>query len=312
MANNASKVYVSLPVFSASYSGLVNGDTAASLVAAPTLTTTATVSSHVLPGGCPITASGASDPDYAITYQPSTLTVTPVPLMVTANNATKVYGAGLPPLTYAIDGFVNGDTASAVGGVPNITTTATASSHMSNNPYPITVTAGPSLFASDYGFSFVGGTLSITPARLIITANNAAKVYGAALATLSASYDGLVNEDSTASLTALPNLSTTATPSSHVWVGGYSITASGANDLDYTITYLPGTLTITAVPLTITANNAIKMYGAPLPLLGVSFSGHCKRGYVGEPGDTADHEHRGDCVEPCPPERLCHHRLRGQ
>ena len=156
-ANNATKVYgAPLPLLGASYSGFVNGDTAANLTTRLTLATSATRSSHVQAGGYQIAASGASDPDYAITYQPGTLLITPAPLTVTANNATKVYGAGLPPLTYAIGGFVNGDTASAIGGVPAITTTATASSHVSSSPYPITVTTG-SLSASDYTFVFVGG-----------------------------------------------------------------------------------------------------------------------------------------------------------
>src|SRR5207244_2261942 len=46
-ANNASRIYgVANPAFTASYSGFVNGDTAASLTTAPTLSTTATASSH--------------------------------------------------------------------------------------------------------------------------------------------------------------------------------------------------------------------------------------------------------------------------
>ena len=47
------------------------------------------------------------------------------------------------------------------------------------------------------------------PVALTITANNQTKVYGAALPTLTASYSGLVNGDTPASLTTLPTLSTT-------------------------------------------------------------------------------------------------------
>ncbi len=65
-----------------------------------------------------------------------------------------------------------------------------------------------------------------------------------------------------ASLTAPPTLSTTATASSHVRVGGYSVTASGAIDQDYTINYVSGTLTVTTVSLTITADGKTKVYGA--------------------------------------------------
>ena len=55
------------------------------------------------------------------------------------------------------------------------------------------------------------GTLTITPVALTITANNQTKVYGAALPTLTASYAGFVNGDTSASLTTLPMLDTTAT-----------------------------------------------------------------------------------------------------
>ena len=43
--------------------------------------------------------SGASDPDYNISYVNGTLTVTPVALTITADTQTKVYGAALPTLT---------------------------------------------------------------------------------------------------------------------------------------------------------------------------------------------------------------------
>jgi hypothetical protein len=66
-----------LPVLTAGYAGFVNGDTATSLTAAPTLSTAVTALSK--PGTYPITASGAADPNYVITYVPGTLTVTPAP-----------------------------------------------------------------------------------------------------------------------------------------------------------------------------------------------------------------------------------------
>jgi len=59
--NNAIKVYgAGMPMLSANYNGWVNGDTAASLTTPPTLATTASASSPVLPGGYAIIASGAS------------------------------------------------------------------------------------------------------------------------------------------------------------------------------------------------------------------------------------------------------------
>ena len=59
---------------------------------------------------------------------------------------------------------------------------------------------------ADYTISYVSATLSVTPASLAITADNKTKVYGAALPTLTASYTGFVNGDTSASLTTLPTL----------------------------------------------------------------------------------------------------------
>ena len=84
------------------------------------------------------------------------------------------------------------------------------------------------------------GTLTVTPAALTITADDQTKVYGAALPTLTASYTGFVNGDTSASLTTQPTLTTTATASSHVSGNPYTITASGAVDADYSITYVAG------------------------------------------------------------------------
>jgi hypothetical protein len=55
------------------YSGFVNGDTSANLTTQPSCTTTATSTSP--PGHYPVTCSGASDPNYIITYQPGVLTI---------------------------------------------------------------------------------------------------------------------------------------------------------------------------------------------------------------------------------------------
>jgi hypothetical protein len=81
-ADNQTKVYgAPLPALTASYSGLVNGDTPATFATAPNqppaLATTATAVSPVLGSPYPISVGGAADPDYVISYVNGTLTVTP-------------------------------------------------------------------------------------------------------------------------------------------------------------------------------------------------------------------------------------------
>ena len=95
---------------------------------------------------------------------------------------------------------------------------------------------------ADYSITYVAGNLTVTTAALTITADNQTKAYGAALPALTVSYSGFVNGDSSASLTTQPTLTTTATASSHVSGNPYTITASGAVDSDYSISYVPARL----------------------------------------------------------------------
>ena len=266
-ADNQTKVYgAALPALTASYSGFVNGDTAASLTTQPTLSTTATAHSDT--GTYAIIASGAADSNYTFSYVAGMLTVTTAALTITADNQSKAYGAALPTLTASYSGFVAGDTPANLQTLATFSTTATASSH--TGTYPITASGAAD---PDYTISYDAGTLTVTSAALTITAEDQTKVYGAALPTLTASYSGFVNGDTAASLTTQPALTTTATVSSHVGGSPYSITASGAADSDYTISYVPGILTVTPAGLTITADNQTKVYGAALPTLTTSYSG---------------------------------------
>ncbi len=141
--------------------------------------------------------------------------------------------------------------------------------------YPITCSG---ITSANYAVTYVPGTLTVTPAALTIAANNATKAYGAPLPAFTATYTGFVNGDTPASLTGALACTTTATVASPA--GTYPINCSGQTSANYTIIYTPGTLTVTAVPLTLSANNATKAYGAPLPAFTATYSGFVN-------GDTA-------------------------
>lgn len=89
-------------------------------------------------------------------------------------------------------------------------------------------------------------TISVAPAPLQITAEDKAKVFGAPLPALTATYSGFVNGNTPASLDAPVSLTTTATASSNA--GTYAIIAGGAADANYAITFVNGTLTISRAP----------------------------------------------------------------
>jgi Bacterial Ig-like domain (group 3)/MBG domain (YGX type)/Chitobiase/beta-hexosaminidase C-terminal domain/Beta-propeller repeat len=84
-------------------------------------------------------------------------------LTVTAKNVSVPQGKPIPPLTYSITGFLNGDKASVVSGAPTLSTVVEGAAEGS---YPITVALG-SLAATNYAFKLVDGTLTITSAGTV-------------------------------------------------------------------------------------------------------------------------------------------------
>ena len=105
----------------------------------------------------------------------------------------------------------------------------------------------------------VDESFTVTPALLTVTPTSESMAYGGTVPALTYTYTGLVNGDTSATFSG--SLVTTATSSSNV--GDYPITQGTlAATGNYTIgTFNPGTLTVNAAPLTITANNDSKTYG---------------------------------------------------
>ena len=168
--------------------------------------------------------------------------------------ANTTPGSGTP--TGSVDFFdvsTNTDlgSVSLSGGSASLTTTALgAGNHLIR-----------ALYSGDSNFtlSLDALTQTVTPAPLTITANNQTKVYGQANPALTVSYSGFVNGDTSASLTTQPTVTTTATTSSPV--GSYPITASGAVDPNYTISYVAGTLTISPDATTTAASSSTTSTG---------------------------------------------------
>jgi hypothetical protein len=105
------------------------------------------------------TFTPADSGDYYSATATVSITVNPALLTVTATNAMAKYNQPLPPLTYTVTGFVNGDSKSVLSGAPNESTTAKQGSQPGT--YPITISQG-TLGAANYTFKFVNGTLTIT------------------------------------------------------------------------------------------------------------------------------------------------------
>jgi hypothetical protein len=264
-ANNASKTYGQAASFSTiafAAAGLVNGDTVSGVTETSTgsVATAAVGTYSIVPGAA--TFSSGSSSNYTISYASGTLTVDPAALLITANSTAKTYGqtANLAGIPFTTTGLVNCDTVTSVA---ETSAGAAATATVAGSPYPIVASAAVGTGLSNYTISYVNGPLTVNPAPLTITASNASKIYGqtASLAGAAFTITGLVNSDMVTSVT---ETSAGAAGTAAVSASPYAITPSAAvgTGLDnYTITYANGTLTVTPAALTITANNASKIYG---------------------------------------------------
>jgi MBG domain (YGX type)/Bacterial Ig-like domain (group 3) len=166
-------------------------------------------------------------------------------LVVTANNASRTYGDANPGFSASYSGFVNGDTASVISGAPSLTTSATSLSAVGT--YAISPGIG-SLAASNYSFSFVNGSLTITPAPLTITANDQSKVYGQTVALTSTAFtsSGLKNGETigTVNLNSAGSASTASVAGSPYVIVPSSATGGTFTASNYAIAYVSGLLTV--------------------------------------------------------------------
>jgi len=110
--------------------------------------------------------------NYAVASNNGVLTVTQAALTVSAGNATRIYGDANRPL-WDDHGLKNGD---------NITATVSGAGADPTSPVGsyvlVPALVDPTGKAGNYAVTLNNGTLTITPAALSISANNATRLYG--------------------------------------------------------------------------------------------------------------------------------------
>ena len=252
------------PQFSSTYTGFVNNEDASVLTSHGTYSTTATAKSDV--GNYTIKQTGATAQNYVFEYEDGTLTVDKAPLTMTANDKTMTYGSTIPTLDAKYEGLKNGETQPAWKSEPSITTTATSASKVGT--YPITIGNAD---AKNYQLTINNGMLSIIKAELTVKADNKSRTYGEANPDFTLSYTGLKNNETVPEWETQPIIETTSDVKSPV--GTYPITVKDAKAVNYNITTVNGTLTISKATLQITPNDATRMYGADNPQFTLSYSG---------------------------------------
>ncbi|MCL2149782.1 MAG: hypothetical protein FWH51_02465 [Dehalococcoidia bacterium] len=207
---------------------------------------------------------------YQDLYKPVTstakITINKAILTVTADNQFKKYGDDNPPLAIQYSGFVNGNTPASIITMPSPATVVTNNSPAGT--YPITISGG---IADNYDFIYAPATLTVTKAMLTILADNTSRAYSDDNPPLTFQYSGFVNGEDAGILIAQPSIFTEAGKNSSA--GVYPIIISGGMADNYNFTYIPGTLTVDKVTLTVTANDASKTQNKDNPSLTYQFSG---------------------------------------
>ncbi|GAA1791314.1 hypothetical protein HC028_00930 [Planosporangium flavigriseum] len=243
------------PSFSYTVAGLVGAD---KLASEPTC---GVADKHADAGTYPITCSGGdAGGNYTLQYATGTLTVDKAPLVVIADNQARQYGGDDPTFTSSVAGLVGAD---------QLTTPAScqvAPAHSNAGSYEITCANAAA--NSNYTISYAPGTLTVTQAPVVITANPATREYGTADPAFTYQVQGLLGTDD------LSSEPTCGAADGHQHVGSYGIACAGADaGNNYAISYSPGTLTITAATATVTANDQGATYGGSEPAFTYTVTG---------------------------------------
>lgn len=179
----------------------------------------------------------ASMANYSDATAEYTLKVTPRPVTLTSETASKTYdGTALtkPEVTVTGDGFVDGEVTDikATGSVTNV----------SDSPVTNTIvyTTTDKFVEDNYNITKAEGKLTITPLAVTVTAKDYTKYVGEKDPVLEATVTGTINNDT---------VSYTISREAGETVGTYTITPAGAEAQgNYTVTYKAGMLTIKERP----------------------------------------------------------------
>lgn len=249
--------------FSYSIDGFVDGEEENQILSPVKCETTASIQSPV--GSYPITCN-PSALNYSFEIQQGTLNIQKAPIDIAIQNSSRVYGDENPNYQYTFIGLRCGETS------PEITTSlqfTNIDNSVDCGEYSISVLAGE---LRNYHINKVfSGTLSVTPAPLVLKVNDIQKVYGDNNPDFSYILDGLRNNDTNSCILTQPTYVCKAIQSSNC--GEYDITASKASAKNYDISYISGKLTITKAPLTLFASNVSREYGESNPILKYTANG---------------------------------------
>ena len=271
------------PVFAGTVSGLVGGDTLASVASgSATFTSPATSASDVgsyAINGLGLTLTGGNYTLAQAEGNASALTITPAPLTYTSTSVNRTYGSANSVFTGIVTGLVlDQSLASVATGSATFASSATPTSNI--GAYAING-SGLTLTNSNYTLEQAAGNavaLTITPAPLTYTSSAASRTYGSANPAFTGTITGLVLDQTLASV-ATGSATFTSPAGSASNVGTYAINGSGLtlNTGNYIFEQSgsnSSALTITPATLTYLANAGVtRTYGSSNPTFTGSVTG---------------------------------------
>jgi len=247
--NAQSKVYGDAdPTLTYQVTNMVSGETLSGTLSRASGTAVGTYA--IQQGGVTNAANG----NYNITFDNDPLvylTITKRPVTVTAEAKTKVYGEADPGLTYLVTNIVSGET---------LTGALTREAGINVGTYPIQQGTVTNANNTNYTITYVGANLTITKRPITVTADAKSKMYGDA--------DPALSYQTTGSLVAGDSFTGALTRVEGNDAGTYAIQQGNlALSANYNLTYVGANLTITPLPIEVTADAKTKMYGDVDPLL---------------------------------------------
>ncbi|MGQ9927615.1 MAG: MBG domain-containing protein [Chloroflexaceae bacterium] len=270
-AVNASRRYgAPNPAFVFNVDGLHNGDTVEQVfqgaLATPATSTSPVGSYQITQGTLALTPYGAAR--YTFNFTPGVLSVTRAPLTITANDVTRRVGTSSPAFTARYQGFLNNDGPADLDGTLTFTTPATTGSPAGT----YSITPG-GLSSNNYVITYVDGTLTLVEQNVpeIIWPDPAAIIYGtplgAAQLNATASFDGQ----------SVPGTFEYTPPAGTVLPAGVvqplQVVFTPDDRTNFARVTANQTIRVIPAPLTVTAVNTSRPYGAPDPTFAFNVTG---------------------------------------
>jgi uncharacterized repeat protein (TIGR02543 family) len=203
----------------------------------------------------------ATNPNYEDSFGSATVTITAKPVKVTAENKSKIYGADDPELTATVAGTLGTDT---------VTYTLSRAQGENVGTYAITPTG--EAVQGNYAVTYVAGSLEITKGAAkdnAVTATPYKDVYDANAHTITASAE----QDSSTLYYSTDNATWSTTAPTWTDVTEAQTVYVKATNPNYEDSFGSATVTITAKPVKVTAENKSKIYGADDPELTATVAG---------------------------------------